>query len=303
VTEEPLVSVVIPAYNAAAFIKTSVESVLRQTFRDFELIVVDDGSKDATLDMLAPYGDRIHRLRQANAGVSRARNQGVARARGRWVAFLDADDVWKPTKLARQIEELHRRPECGACYTAILVADEQLTPLLEQRSERGGLERADLLVKGNLVTGSASSVACDKELLIRVGGFDEGLSLCADWDMWLRLASTTRFAYVDEPLVLYRRSPGSMSSNPTVLERDTLRLLEKAFQDRPAQVGLRSKAYGRQYRVLSGSYYHARRYSDAVRCLMNALRHDPTQSLYAAAMPLRALRRSRREAPVARPRP
>lgn len=302
-TAQPLVSVVIPAYNAATFIKTSVESVLGQTFRDFELIVVDDGSTDATSAILTSYGDRIHCLRLPNGGVSRARNQGVARARGRWVAFLDADDAWKPTKLARQVEELHRRPECGACYTAILVADAQLTPLLEQRSERGGVERADLLVKGNLVTGSASSVACDKGLLTQTGGFDERLSLCADWDMWLRLASTTCFAYVDEPLVLYRRSSASMSTNPTVLERDTLRLLEKAFRDRPAETRLRPKAYGRQYRVLSGSYYHAGLYSDAARCLAHALRHDPSHALYAAAMPLRALRRARRHAPVARTPP
>jgi glycosyltransferase involved in cell wall biosynthesis len=303
VTAEPLVSVVIPAYNAAAFIKDCVESVLDQTFRDFELIVVDDGSTDGTAEVLAAYGDRIHCLRQPNGGVSRARNQGVARARGRWVAFLDADDAWTRTKLGRQVEELRRRPDCRACYTAILVADARLNPLAEQRSGRGTVETVDLLVEGNLVTGSASSVVCDKELLIRLGGFDEGLSLCADWDMWLRLASTTSFAYVDEPLVLYRRSSSSMSTNPTVLEQDTLRLLGKAFQNRPAEAGLRSQAYGRQYRVLSGSYYRARRYSDAARCLARALRHDPSQALYAAAMPLRALRRARRHAPVARTRP
>jgi glycosyltransferase involved in cell wall biosynthesis len=300
---EPVVSVVIPAYNAATFLATSVESVLRQTFQDFELIVVDDGSTDGTADVLAAYGDRVQCLRQPNGGVSRARNTGVARARGSWVAFLDADDAWKPTKLARQVDELRRRPDCGACYTAILVADAQLIPLLEQRSERGGVERADLLVKGNLVTGSASSVACDKGLLTQMGGFDERLSLCADWDMWLRLASTTSFAYVDEPLVFYRRSSSSMSTNPTVLERDTLLLLEKAFRDRSAETGLRSKAYGRQYRVLSGSYYHAGLYADAVRCLARAVRHDPSQALYAVATPVRALRRAQQGSSVERSRP
>jgi glycosyltransferase involved in cell wall biosynthesis len=300
----PLVSVIIPTYNAGSFIETSIDSVLAQTLGDFELIVVDDGSTDDTAVRLARYGSRIRQLTQPNRGVSRARNRGIQEAQGRWVAFLDADDAWKPTKLARQVELLAGQTLHLACHTAVWLADEHLHEVELQRHHGShDITPDNLVLYGNLVLGGGSSLLCDRECLVALGGFDEELSLCADWEMWVRLAGRSRFDYVDEPLVVYRRSPSSMSSNPTVLERDTLRLLEKTFRHVPTEAGFRSKAYGCQYRVLSGSYCRARRYSDASRCLMNALLHDPAQALYAAATPLRALRRARRHASAARFRP
>jgi hypothetical protein len=110
--------------------------------------------------------------------------------------------------------------------------------------------------------------------------------------MWLRLASRTRFAGVDDPLVIYRRTPGSMSGNPSVLERDTLMLLAKAFSARDElERETRARVYGYQYRVLSGSYLHRGLYRDALRCLVRSLRHDPRQAFYALALPARAARR------------
>jgi len=292
VTTTPLVSVVIPAYNAEAYIAASVDSVLAQSYRDFELIVVDDGSADSTASRLAAYGDSLRCLRQANGGVSQARNTGVRASRGRLVAFLDADDVWLPEKLGKQMGALRDRSDCRACYTAVTVADAMLRPMAVERSPEGGVGALSLLLCGNVVPGSASSILCERELFVETGGFDPELSLCADWDMWLRLAARTCFAAVDEPLVIYRRTHGSMSGNPCVLERDTLALLAKAFSrvDAPGP-DVRARVYGRQFRVLSGSYLHAGFYADAVRCLLLSLRHDPAQAWYALALPARAARR------------
>lgn len=288
----PLVSVVVPAFNAQAYITTAVDSVLAQTLRDFELIVVDDGSSDGTATALEVYGDALRCLRQANGGVSRARNHGIAESRGRFVAFLDADDAWRPSKLEKQVATLLDRPGCRACYSAVYLADERLSVLGEQRSEEGVVQRDNLLIKGNIVTGSASSAICERTLLGEVGGFDENLSLCADWDLWIRLSARTTFAYVDEPLTVYRQSAGSMSRNPRLLEQDTLALLHRAFSGpNPPALRTRVQALGRQYRILSGSYLHAGAYRDALRCIILSVRNDPRQALYGLALPSRALGR------------
>jgi glycosyltransferase involved in cell wall biosynthesis len=291
-TGRPLVSVVIPAYNAETYIGSAVESVLAQTFRNFELIVVDDGSSDSTAARLEAYGDALRCLRQPNSGVSRARNRGIEASRGRLVAFLDADDVWLPEKLDKQASLLGIRKDCRVCYTAVIVADATLRPMATEHGPDGAVTGLDLLLRGNVVPGSASSVICERNLLSETGAFDPSLSLCADWDLWLRLAARTRFAAVDEPLVVYRRSPGSMSGNPRVLERDTLALLAKAFSKRDApDRDVRARAYGRQYLVFSGSYLQAGLYRDALRCLARSIHHDPRQCLYALALPARAARR------------
>lgn len=295
---DPLVSVVIPAHNAEAYIEAAVDSVLAQRFRDFELIVVDDGSSDSTAHRLVAYGGSLRCIRQPNSGVSRARNRGIDASRGRLVAFLDADDAWLPEKLGRQASLLATRSDCRACYTAVIVADGMLRPLAVERDPEGGVTALKLLLHGNIVPGSASSMLCERDLLVETGTFDPALSLCADWDMWLRLAAQTKFAGVDEPLVVYRRTPGSMSADPRVLERDTLALLAKAFSVRDAPgPDIRTRVYGYQYRVLSGSYLHSGLYRDAVRCLVCSLRHDPHQALHALALPARAVRRAVKRPP------
>jgi len=291
-TSTPLVSVVIPAYNAETYIAAAVESVLAQTFRDFELIVVDDGSSDSTASRLAAYEGALRCIRQANSGVSRARNNGVEASRGRLVAFLDADDVWLPAKLEKQTRLLESRTDCRTCYTAAIVADAALRPIAVDRRPEGAVTAHNLLLRGNIVPAGGSAILCERELLVGTGGFDPNLSLCADWDMWLRLLTRSRFAAVDDPLVVYRRTPGSMSGNPRVLERDTLALLAKAFSEQDAPVrDMRARVYGHQYRVLSGSYLHGGLYRDALRCLARSLRYDSRGIFYALALPARAARR------------
>src|SRR5579864_8740685 len=113
----PQVSVVIPAYNAARFLGDAIQSVLNQTYSNFEVVVVNDGSTDDTESVVRSFGDRLFYVKQANKGVSAARNEGIKRARGQYVAFLDSDDVWLPTKLAEQIPFLEQNPEVGLVYS------------------------------------------------------------------------------------------------------------------------------------------------------------------------------------------
>jgi glycosyltransferase involved in cell wall biosynthesis len=288
----PEVSVVIPAFNAARFLRAAIDSVLAQTFTSVEIIVVDDGSTDATGEIVGSYGGVVSGVYQQNSGVAAARNAGIARSVGRYVAFLDADDVWAETKLERQLEALAAEPACRACYSALKIVDLDLRPLRVQRGQRQSSALEDLLVLGNVV-GTPSSVICERDVLEACGGFDPALSYAADWDLWLRLAAKTEFLYVDTPLVMYRQHSSAMSGDLALIERDNLHLLDKAFArlDLPTAVRVqRARALGRNYRVLSGIYFQAHRYLDAVRCATHAVIRDPRQAGYIAALPLRRLR-------------
>jgi len=204
------VSVIIPAYNAAAFVREAVDSALAQTHPDIEVIVVDDSSTDDTPQVLAEYGDRIRVHRQPNGGVAAARNAGARLATGEWVAFLDADDVWAPEKTAAQL----------AGSSAAWVYSDRFN-----FGERGAFPQfqsdntlmtagdvfVDLLLRGNFIT--VSSVMMRTALFAQTQGFYAQKGGCEDWDLWLRVSQTHAVGYVAQPLVGYRFTPMSMSRN------------------------------------------------------------------------------------------
>jgi glycosyltransferase involved in cell wall biosynthesis len=288
----PLVSVIIPTYNCARYIATAVESVLAQRSEDLEVLVIDDGSTDATRETLARFGEQIDYIYQTNSGVSQARNKGLAVASGRYVAFLDSDDAWYPNKIHRQLEALSENPGAAACYSAFTVTDSTLSPLNVHTAEPQSSVLEDLLLRGNWVS-TPSTVICERGLFTKVGGFDPELSLCADWDMWLRLAAVAEFVYVDEPLVRYRKHDGNMSGNVALLEQDSIRVLEKGFAMPGLSQSLRLRreaAIARNDMVLAGSYFHARLYRDFVRCASRAIAMDFKQAGHLIGFPLRQLR-------------
>jgi GT2 family glycosyltransferase len=270
----PLVSVVIPAFNAARWIRDAIESVVSQEWRDLEVIVVDDGSTDSTPEIVRSVGNNLILLRQHNRGVSLARNLGTEMASGRFVAYLDADDTWRSDKLTRQLAALRAEDDVGFCSTPFVLADETLRPLGVRDLTIRDPQLGDLLFRN--VIGTPSTVICDRELILSVGGFREELSQCADWDLWLRLRRHTRFLCLAEPLATYRIHPNSMSSSPDLLERDTLALLTQTFADPDLPIslrGLRRRSLAWNYRVLSASYHQSGRQIDAVRCLLAAIRY------------------------------
>jgi glycosyltransferase involved in cell wall biosynthesis len=224
----PTVSVVMPAYNAAACVRRAVDSVLAQTWADFELLVVDDGSTDGTLDVLAGYGERIRVLTQPNAGPAAARNHGLRESRGRYVAFLDADDWWLPAKLARQVALLDERPEIGFCSTATRVVTEGGAPAGDWPcGSDGGPLLETLFVRSAAVSGSTSGVLARRDLLLAAGGFDEALRGFEDPDLWIRLAAHAGYACIPQPLTVVVRTPGSVSSHLPRMRAATLASFRK----------------------------------------------------------------------------
>jgi glycosyltransferase involved in cell wall biosynthesis len=289
----PTVSVVIPAYNAALYLRQALDSVLAQTIRDIEVVVVDDGSNDETPRILAEYAPSVRTIRQENAGVATARNRGIAASSGRYVAFLDADDAWRPNKLERQLLVLANEGGPRAAYTAIAVVDGGLGPTAYPWRPGRRARPEDLLLEGNVI-GGPSTVLCERSLLQEAGGFDPTFSLCADWELWIRLSAIADFAYLDEPLTLYRRHPGNMSRTVSVLEEESVRLLRKAYaQPRLSKRLLEQKGqvFGHNYMVLAGSYHRTGAYASALRCGAIALKQDWRQGRRLFGWPWRAVRR------------
>jgi len=217
--KRPIVSVVIPTYNRAKMICATIDNVLKQTYRDFELIIVDDGSTDDTLSTLRSYGDRIRVISQANAGPAVARNRGAEAARGEIIAFQDSDDLWKPTKLERQVallEKLGPSVPCCLCNVRMRVVEgKDVTSfdvsLIHPEHEEGlWLNVPEVLATRFLIFNQA--VAIRRDVFERVGGFDTSLKYLEDYDLPLRLSLEGPWAFIREPLVIYGEdSPESFS--------------------------------------------------------------------------------------------
>jgi glycosyltransferase involved in cell wall biosynthesis len=225
----PAVSVVIPTHNRRGLLPIAIRSVLVQTFQDFEVLVVDDASTDATIDLRREFCDSRLRWLQHDTprGGAAARNTGIVHSRGEYIAFLDDDDEWYPTKLARQMDVILNSPrQVGAVYTGYRIVDrasgavrERITP-----SRRGDLH-ADLLASNPI--GGASSVLVRRACLDKVGLFDERLPSLQDRDLWIRIARQFHFDYVEEPLLNYCAHPTRVWTDLEALTTGLERMLEK----------------------------------------------------------------------------
>ena len=216
-TAAPTVSVIIPTYNRGSLVTTAVESVLNQTFTDFEIIVIDDGSTDDTRDRLRPYLEEIQYIFQPNRGASSAQNAGLVAARGEWIAILASDDAWHPTKLHRQLHALNALgPEFGACFTDCkYVGDSTMTAtVFEEAGIQPVAEFGPLLDPLRYVWESGyglwvQSMLARRSLVQESGGFDEELIVNEDRDLVFKLSFRTQFCYVSATLVSIDRSPAT----------------------------------------------------------------------------------------------
>ncbi|MEA5449348.1 glycosyltransferase family A protein [Leptolyngbya sp. CCNP1308] len=242
------VSVIVPAYNAENTILETIESVLKQTFSDFELIVIDDGSQDSTCEIVNTIDDsRVLLFSYPNGGVSVARNRGIEHAKGEFISFLDNDDLWTNDKLEAQLAALSKKPESGAVYswTVNMMVNEDLSSSFVKGSESTleGNIYPDLLL-GNFI-GNGSNILVRREVIDEIGGFEPGLAF-SDWDFCLRVASKFNIVVVPRPQILYRKVSGSMSSKTYVMEAAGLQALEKAYETAPAnfqRLKKKSKAF------------------------------------------------------------
>ena len=224
----PEISVIIPTYNHARFLPDALRSVQAQTFENWEAIVVDDGSTDNTPELAASFIDpRIHYIRQENRGLSAARNTGIRTAKGRFIALLDADDMWEPTFLERTLQVFNTEPTAHAAYSGFqyMRADGTLLPQSVMRVVPPEQFRAQILTHGNWL--SACAVVVLAAVYREVGPFDESLGACEDLDMWLRIAEHHTFVGIADILVLYRRCDSSMSSNADLMRQARIVVAEK----------------------------------------------------------------------------
>ncbi len=210
----PEVSVILPVYNVARFVRAAIESVLSQSWRDLELIAIDDGSTDSTAGAVEEIDDhRIVRLQQTHQGPAAARNAGLGRACGQFIAFLDGDDVWLPGKLERDIAFLEAHRDAALIFSQMRIIDEAGRDAGRTvRKWCGVLGLRDLVIENKIGT---STVVIRRETALRVGQFDEDLPAASDYDYWLRMSMAYAGGIQGRPEVtaLYRRRPNQLSGD------------------------------------------------------------------------------------------
>ncbi len=276
----PKISVIIPVYNGENTIRETIASVLAQTFSELELIIIDDGSTDSTLEVVQSISDpRLRVFSYANSGQAASRNRGVSLARGECVSFIDADDLWTPDKLESQWQTLQANPEAAVAYSWTDCIDET-----GQFSRRGSYISAsgDVYAKLLLVDfiESGSNPLIQKDAFEAVGGFDESLPAAEDWDLWLRLAQCYRFVAVSVSQIRYRQSPTSWSANVLKQEAGSVKVIESAMARTPEplkylrRLSLANVYKGLTFKILEGNLDRQQGFV-AARLLRETVRYDP----------------------------
>lgn len=273
----PKVSVVIPAFNALKYLPETLKCLFNQTFDDFEVIIVDDGSSDGTAEWASRIEEpRVKLITQANQGSSGARNTGIKNSQGEFIAFMDADDFWQSTKLEKQVEVLEANPEVGLVYNWVDYIDEKGEPTgrIVKPDAQGHIW--DKFTERNLIEcGSVPMIR--RRCFDEVGIFDTSLDAAPDWDMWLRIAARYSFAVIKEPLVSYRQHSNNKSKNYPKLLHDFRTIIEKAFQAAPFELlHLRNRSYGNLNLLIAWKCLQSRDkdYKQADLFRRQALKHD-----------------------------
>lgn len=268
------VSVVIPVFNGEKYIEATLEGVFGQTHPDIEVIVVDDGSCDATLDILSRYGDRVRVIQQQNSGSAAARNRGLQEATGDWIAFVDADDIWLPEKLEKQLRE------CGTVVWSH-------TSSVFMGGVNDGKRDSDFTVKqqGNVLAALAcgnfivtSTVLAKRQALLDAGGFDVSLRSIQDWDLWMRLAAKHELGYLDQALTRYRVHSSSASRSTRKTLPNHMKVIDKIFAPDGAAASvahLKGEAKAKSCTLCSFISEEEGDYGFALKCAWLACRYQP----------------------------
>lgn len=272
----PLVSVIIPNYNYASYIGEAIDSVLAQDYPNLEVIVVDDGSSDDSRVVIESYGDKVRAIFQQNQGVCATRNHGVTASSGEFVAFLDADDAWMPSKLSRQMERF-ANPDVGLVHVGVSHVDAAGNAIREDLAGKEGRVASELLLLKPVILGGGSGVVIRRRIFDDVGGFDTRLSTSADWELYYRIATRCEVAFVPEALVRYRVHGSNMHNNIAAMEYDVRIGFEKAFADRSADVqAIRSEAIASFHTMLAGSYFHKANYGKSLSHVIASFWNKPS---------------------------
>ncbi len=295
-TKAPLVSIIIPAYNAAKTLEATVQSVFEQTLQDFEIIITDDGSKDNTLEVareIAASDSRVKVIAQENGGAAAARNTSLQAAIGKYAALLDADDLWLPEKLDRQIEFLEANPEIQAVQCGAFFVNNELSVLSVHHCTDTGNSFRETLLFQNLPA-FLSALTARRDRIMEVGMFDTELEILEEWDMALKMARFCAMRSITDPLVKYRVHEGNRHRNVDIHIKPGLLVLQRLFAepDLPPEIkDLQQQAFGTFYRTLAGGYYNSKQILPFIRWTFKSLFTDPAQIRYMLKLPLRIARR------------
>lgn len=276
------VSVVIPALNAEGFVADAIRSVLAQTHAPVDIIVIDDGSTDGTASIARQFGVQVRCVSQPNRGLSSARNRGIKESSGEFVAFLDADDMWAPTKLEKQIALLGNDPNIAVVHTdtcRLTQSTGRIDQFPANRQEFVGKCWIPLW-HGNRI--GVSSVLVRRSVLQEHGGFDEEIRrpTTQDYDLWLRLARHVEFGFVAEPLHVARFHQANASRNKVAMIEDTIYVLQKELARHRMQyvaAGVQDPdaRIGHEYAQLANAYLQNNLRSSARKAILRYLRHFP----------------------------
>lgn len=291
---QPQVSVIIPNYNYANYLRETIDSVLNQTYVNIEIIVVDDGSKDGSKKILESYGRKIKVIFQKNQGVSAARNNGIAESKGEYVAFLDADDVWLPKKIEKQIEKFSADKELGLVHVGVEEIDDKGNFLNKKIDGMEGWVSDELLLfRRPVLGGGGSGMMIPRKVFDEIGGFDLRLATSADWDLCYQVSSLYRIGFVPDILLKYRIHGSNMHGNISRMEHEMLIGYKKAFSKNDKKVRqLKRMAYGNLHQVLAGSYFRAGNYAAFIRTAFKSLIFKPSNFFYFAKFPLRKMKKN-----------
>ena len=291
----PAVSVVIITYNKADTIGPAIDSVLKQTWTDYEILVVDDGSTDNTAEVVRRYGDKVRYLPKKNGGTGSARNLGIAEAKGKYVALLDGDDLWLPRKLELQMAALEKEPGLIGAQCSAYLVDERLKvfDLRICRPRRDTL--GDFLLFRNLPAFSSTIVA-RRDVFQELGGFGTDLVILSDWDMACRLAKQGVIRSVPEPLVLYRHYPKNQSRDVDIHIDSGIRSLKRFFaRENDLDPRIRSwepRVWAHFYAMLGGGCVRNGDWKRGLRWTGRAVRTSPAVLPYVLGMPWRRAQKS-----------
>ncbi len=273
------ISVILPTYNSASTLPDAIESIRQQDWSDLEIVVIDDGSSDDTQGVLKNMaGPDLHAVSQCNRGPGAARNLGIEKATGTWVAFLDADDVWLPGKLAAQMASLHENSLFGFCYTDSVWKTQDGAERVHKARRVAENVFADLLLGPQF---DLPTVIVRRECFDRVGRFEPQFRTGEDWDMWLRLAANYPSSYVPMALSVCRVSRNSNKYPLDMHERCRMQIVSRILS-RPETIRQwpqvhkhRNRIYAWHYAVLAKSYLYRRRRWAFVRLAMSSVLSNP----------------------------
>lgn len=271
----PKVSVVIPTYNRQAYIRRALDSVLAQTFTDYEVVVVDDGSTDDTKGVLKDYEGRIKCVHQANGGIASARNRGIAESSAPYIAFLDSDDWWGPQKLEHQVRVLDEHPNVGIVYGRMPIVNERGQTIGQKPAGVSGRNFQELIeVWGDLPT---STVMTRRACFEQAGNFDSGVIPMEDIDMWLRISRHYDLYEIEgEPLAFYFRHDSQVTTSPIRVYEGLVNIYTKilnSYTDIPVERMVKRIAEN-QY-TLSRVYYREKMYGKSLQHVKAALARYP----------------------------